>query len=123
MFPTGLTQGAGGAAGGLAAANPYGAAIGAAAGVLDKALTDTPSNTASGSGQFTVGPFVVGTKNVGSGSTSGSTSASQSASQTQPGTEGAAVSAKSNVTLYVIIGAAVLLILGGLSIFAFRRKK
>ena len=119
MFPAALTQGA---AGGLAAANPYGAAIGVAGDVLGKALTDTPSNTASGSGQFTVGPFVVGTKNVGSGTTSGGTSASQSASQTQPGTEGAAVSAKSNMVLYIALGFLGLVVLGGLSFFAFRRK-
>ena len=114
-----ITESVGGL-GGLSAANPYGAAIGAAAGVLNTALEDKPSNTASGSGQFTVGPFVIGTKNVGSGSTSGSTSASQSASQTQPG-ESSGLGGSQPTTLYVIIGAAVLLILGGL--FAFTRKR
>ncbi len=116
MFPTQLSQG--GAGGALAAANPYGAAIGAAAGVLTSALEEKPSNTSSGAGQFQSGPFVVGNKNVGRGSASGSTSATASASQTQPSEGGSTSSSKT--TLYVVIGAAVVLILGVL--FAFKRK-
>jgi hypothetical protein len=111
-------------AAGLAGATPYGAAIGAAAGVLQSALEEKPSNTSSGAGQFQNGGLTIGAKNVGKGSIHGGTSASQAASQTQPGEGGgsAASALKSNTTLYVIIGAAVALILGGMAFFGLRRR-
>lgn len=123
MFPTSLTQGAAGGAGGLGAlagATPYGAAIGAAAGLATAALEDKPSNTTSGSGSYQAGPFTVGNKQVGGkGNQAGATTAT--ASQT-PMSEGAAApGGRSQTTLYVIIGAAVALILGGM--FAFSRRK
>jgi len=126
----GGAAGAAGAVGGLAAATPYGAAISAAAGLAGKAFEDTPSNTTSGSGSYQSGPFVIGAKQVGGkGNSGGQTTAT--ASQTPTTANGAveqsassisqAATAKSQMTLYVIIIAAVALILGGM--FAFSRRK
>ncbi len=108
-----LTEGAGAVAAG---ANPYGAALGAAAGVLNTALQDTPSNSTAGSGAFQSGPFVIGQKVIGKGRIEGSTSAS--AQQTQATNEpGAASSWFSPTNLIIIaVGAVALLLL------AFKRK-
>jgi hypothetical protein len=91
-------------ASGAAGATPYGAAIGAAGSVLTSALTDKPSNTTSGAGAYQAGPFVVGSKQVGGkGNSAGATTAS--ASQTPDASSAdAATSAKSQTTLYVVLG-------------------
>jgi hypothetical protein len=117
-----------GGVGGLAAATPYGAAIGAAAGLASKALEDTPTNVTSGSGSYQGGSLTIGSKQVGGkGNSAGATTASATQTPSAAGAvETSAVAAeatakaKSQTLIFVIIGAAVLLILGGM--FAFRRK-
>jgi hypothetical protein len=100
----GEIAGIAGAAGGLAAATPYGAAIGAAGQVLSSALTDKPSNTTSGSGSYQSGPFVIGSKQVGGkGNSAGATTAS--ASQTPAGSADAnSATAQNKTMLYLTIG-------------------
>src|SRR5581483_4417996 len=99
-------------AGGLAGATPYGAAIGAAAGVLNSALQDTPTNVTSGAGAYQAGPFTVGVRQVGGkGNSAGATTASATQDPSTPAQQLAnAVGGKQ--TLWVIIGAAVLIVFG-----------
>jgi len=101
-----------GAAGGLAGATPYGAAIGAAGQVLSSALTDKPSNTTSGSGSYQAGPFTVGSKQVGGkGNSAGATTAS--ASQTPAGTASdSATSSHSQLLIYLTIGSVAIAFMG-----------
>ena len=131
MALPGLTESSGAsgmcAIGGLASATPYGAAISAASGLASKALEDTPTNVTSGSGSYQSGAFQVGNKQVGGkGNSAGATSATQS--QTPPTGNGTVEQSASSLstqqnqnTLYVIVGAFVVLFLGVL--FVFGRRK
>lgn len=124
----GGAAGAAGAASSLMAATPYGAALSAAGGMLQNATADTPTSVTSGSGSYQGGGMTIGNKQVGGrGNSAGATTAT--ASQTPNTGDGtvnqssasSATQQQSQTTLYVIIGAFLVMVLGMLVVFS-RRK-
>lgn len=108
----------------LATANPYGAAIGAAAGVLQTALADTPTSLGSGAITYQAGPFTVGSKQVGGkGNSAGATTASASQTPTVERSSNAVAQIDSKQKLYAIIAGVVVVALMGLYLFTGRKKR
>lgn len=100
-------------AGGLAAATPWGAAIGAIGNVASAAVADVPTNVTSGAGPFQGGGITVGAKNIGSGKQDANTSASQAQTPVSesPGATVSAGGGVNPVVLYIAAGIAGLVLI------------